>query len=73
VISIVENALCPVADEPKLLDFPPIEAHGFSHHRLRTDQAAGGTGSRSACKECRHDPHSPRARALRARAGSGVG
>jgi hypothetical protein len=37
-----KNALCPVADNPKLLDFRPIEAHGFSHHRLRTDQAAGG-------------------------------
>jgi len=38
----VENALCPVADKPKLLDFRPIEAHGFRHHRLRSDQAAGG-------------------------------
>jgi hypothetical protein len=38
----VENALCPVADKPKLLDFRRTKAHGFRHHRLRTDQAAGG-------------------------------
>jgi hypothetical protein len=32
----VENALCTVADEPKLLDFGPIEAHaGFTSCKVK--------------------------------------
>src|SRR5262249_62184882 len=31
---------CPIPDDPKLLDFRPVEAHSSKHHRLRIDQAS---------------------------------
>ena len=51
----VENALCPVADKPKLLDFRPIEAHGFKHNSSAGGPEATGIGGR-------HDLRPPRAR-----------
>ena len=34
------SRFCPIPDDPKLLDFRPVEAHSFKHHRLRIDQAS---------------------------------
>jgi len=52
----VENALCPVADKPKLLDFRPIEAHGFKHNQLRRRPGAGAAVMTYTHQEHVHAP-----------------